>query len=943
MRNTAIVGFLLALGCGAGQAPAPANPVAPASSKAVAKLPVAKPPLVVGREALLASDYPKALAAFAKAQNDPSSAAAATLGVVRVQRLTGRYAEASAERPDVGGDVGFEIVVERALALRAIGKVDEAIALLQPLASASPPRVRLTLGEFLLEVGKRDEAEVVLMTLISDYNDDVIREDDVKALAMVGRAAHFLRSPEDANDAFNQSELAGKADDESLLWRAELFLEKYDPGHAEEVLSEILEHAPHHPDALVMMARVALEQALDFEAVRGLIADALKVNPKHTGARAVLAGLALRDMLLEQALNEVNQGLATNPRDLELLSMLGATKFLSEDQAGFERVRDQVLAYNPNYTRFFQTVGTFADWEHRYQEIVDMMRQAVRIDPGDASAQAALGFNLIRNGDDAGGVLALRSAFKKDPYNVRVYNTLQLYREVIPKQYVDVLGDPFKFRYPNDERAVLERYVPGLMKEAWGLMRGYYGFTPATPVGVELYSQRENFAIRTSGLPRTAISGVCFGKTLASMTPRNEAFNLSMTLWHELAHVFHIQLSKNRVPRWFTEGLAEYETMVARREWRREHDAELFAALREQRLPKLGAMNEAFTHAEDVGDVALAYYASSQIVDMLATNYGRPKLRQMLVLWGEGKRTEEVVTQALGKTTAQLDDEFKAFVAQRLSRYDTQFLPLARVGDPRKVQQAAEAHPDDPDVQVRLALLALRHGGDDLATEAVRKALQTNPKHPDALFLKAKIAMQKGNHILAQAILAKLTELGFDGYQQQMLAARAAVAQQAAGDEIDQALTRAHEFDPTQAEPLYGLLERSRSDAVKRTYWLQKLTELDEHNGDVFRDYALALLEAGKQEEAVEAGLSGVYAAMEDPSTHVVYAKALGASGKRKAARQAFEAALLCPASPEVLAEAHLAYAEFLRGAGSLGDAKVQEDKAAELRKQAPATAPPVP
>jgi hypothetical protein len=62
-----------------------------------------------------------------------------------------------------------------------------------------------------------------------------------------------------------------------------------------------------------------------------------------------------------------------------------------------------------------------------------------------------------------------------------------------------------------------------------------------------------------------------------------EKFNLGMTLWHELAHVFHIQLSRSRVPRWFTEGLAEYETEHERPEWSREHDPALFAAWRDHR------------------------------------------------------------------------------------------------------------------------------------------------------------------------------------------------------------------------------------------------------------------------------------------------------------------------------------------------------------------------
>ena len=81
------------------------------------------------------------------------------------------------------------------------------------------------------------------------------------------------------------------------------------------------------------------------------------------------------------------------------------------------------------------------------------------------------------------------------------------------------------------------------------------------------YADAEQFSVRTSGLPNVGIQGVCFGKTLAAMSPRAEPFNWGNVLWHELAHVFAIQLSKSRVPRWFTEGLSEYETIERRPEW----------------------------------------------------------------------------------------------------------------------------------------------------------------------------------------------------------------------------------------------------------------------------------------------------------------------------------------------------------------------------------------
>jgi hypothetical protein len=66
---------------------------------------------------------------------------------------------------------------------------------------------------------------------------------------MVGRAAHLLRSPTDANDAFNEAERApeGRRRHAALASGA---VSQHDPGHAEEVTKEVL-WRQNHPDALV--------------------------------------------------------------------------------------------------------------------------------------------------------------------------------------------------------------------------------------------------------------------------------------------------------------------------------------------------------------------------------------------------------------------------------------------------------------------------------------------------------------------------------------------------------------------------------------------------------------------------------------------------------------------------------------------------------------------
>ena len=156
---------------------------------------------------------------------------------------------------------------------------------------------------------------------------------------------------------------------------------------------------------------------------------------------------------------------------------------------------------------------------------------------------------------------------------------------------------------------------------------------------------------------------------VTALSPKAAPFNWGQIIWHELSHVFHLQLSKGRVPRWFTEGLAEYETTLARPEWKREDDRLLYDALTSGRLPQLETMNRVFTLARTPRDLMTAYYTAFVAVKYIATRFGMERVRTMLALWGAGKSTPEVVEQALGVTLAYPD---------RASRRDARALSATR-------------------------------------------------------------------------------------------------------------------------------------------------------------------------------------------------------------------------------------------------------------------------
>lgn len=890
-------------------------------------------PLQAGLEALAASDY-----ATAEAQLKNLSEPEAKLGLAQAAFEQGKYADADKIAQGVSGALRVRGVVLRAEVLEATGKIQEAIKLLESVKTgkgADVRRARLMLGDYLIRVGKRADADDPLHKVVEEYNDGTITGQDAEGYADVGRAAFLLRSPKDANKAFKEAERADKKRVQTFLWASELFVDKYDAGHAEEELKEALALAPHRADILVMLARVKLDQSLDFDEAEKLIKQALAVNPRHAGALAVRAGLSLRDMDIAGAEKALAEGLAVNPNDLELLSLKAASRFLDDDPKGFETTKKEVLAKNPEFARMYVIIGEFAEWEHRYDDIVAMMKDATKLDPDDGRAWAELGLTQMRSGDETAGLDSIRKAWSKDHFNVRVFNTLNMYEEDIPKLYETVSDGVFNIRYAKDERPVMERYAPRMLGEAFGSMKARYGFVPTTPVQVEMYASRQTFSVRTSGLPNIGIQGVCFGRVVAAISPHAEPFNYGNVLWHELGHVFAIQLSKNHVPRWFTEGLSEYETIARRPEWARELDPELYTAITEKRLPGAVDMNRAFTHASDANDVTVAYYAASQMLIWTVERFGMPKVVDALKLWGAGKKTPEVIKLAFGVTADEYDAGYRTWQLARLTRYQSQYLFSLKAKDLDDAKKGVADAPTSAKAHVELAVALFReHKGKEAKAE-IDAALAIDPSNADAHFVAAQVAHTEKDADGAKRHLDTMRSAGHDGYVVRSMLADLA-EEKKDEKEMRYELEAAYRLDPSQSEPLKGLFdlatnEKREGDALAA---LEKLAALEQHDRKVWRLLLDKLVTAKRWEDARKVGESAIFVDVMGAQTHTLYARALSATNAHAQAIYELESALLCPTAKggeKDKATAHAVLAQELLTLKKPADAKKHLDEALKL------------
>jgi tetratricopeptide (TPR) repeat protein len=553
------------------------------------------------------------------------------------------------------------------------------------------------------------------------------------------------------------------------------------------------------------------------------------------------------------------------------LSVRAAARFLADDAPGFSEQERAVLARNPRYSRFYSIVAEYAEWEHRYPQIVAMARRALAIDPDDALARATLGLNLLRMGDEPAGLVELHKAWELDHFNVQVFNTLNLYDEAIGPQYVEWSAKPFRIRLQRQERSILEPYLVPLLSRAYTDMRKRYAFTPQGPLRVELYADRAHFSVRTTGLPNAGVQGVCFGKVVTGLSPRGGPFNWGQIVWHELSHVFHLQLSNNHVPRWFTEGLAEYETVIARPEWKREDDYALWQSMRAGRLPPLAAMNRAFTQARRPDDLMTAYYLAFRAVQYIVERFGFASMRPMLVAFGQGKSTPDAVREVLGLSIDELDRDFRAHLAERLAKYDREFQPNFELyADPAAIAAQVAQHPSDPEALAALAMAEVLAGHYDAAAKAGKAALKLVPAQRMAHFALARVALSRHDVLRAERCLRGIVKSGADGYVLRMLLARGALSLKRPLDAIREA-DAAVTLDPDRAEAWKLLLELATqtNDESLGLRAIRALAELDQHDGNMHVAYLAMLAKTGAWTDVVREGESALYITPENAAIHL--------------------------------------------------------------------------
>jgi tetratricopeptide (TPR) repeat protein len=211
-----------------------------------------------------------------------------------------------------------------------------------------------------------------------------------------------------------------------------------------------------------------------------------------------------------------------------------------------------------------------------------------------------------------------------------------------------------------EEAAIYGEDVLELLTQARNTLVPKYQVELEEPIYVEIFPRQQEFAIRTFGLPGGAgFLGVCFGRLITANSPAalQVDSNWRSVLWHEYCHVVTLQKTKNKMPRWLSEGISVYEERLQDPTWGERLDPTYREMLLGDDLFPVSRLSSAFLSPKSPLHLQFAYYTSSLAVEFWIERFGIQGLQKLLEDLSIGMRPEEALARMPGSLEI-LDQEF---------------------------------------------------------------------------------------------------------------------------------------------------------------------------------------------------------------------------------------------------------------------------------------------
>ncbi len=439
-----------------------------------------------------------------------------------------------------------------------------------------------------------------------------------------------------------------------------LFAERFNAQEASKLYQEALTINPKHARAMLGLAEIAADN-FDPKSVE-FAKKASEADPKLYEAHEVMARGSLEDDDHKTASAEADAALAIEPNALQAIAIKAALDLLDDKESPW-------LAKIGNRGKGYETIAYFFVINRRYEDGINYYRKAIAVTPDLWSAHSQLGINLMRLAREDEARKELELAYGNHYRDKPTVNTLTLMDSY--NRFVTNRTPTTVLKLNAKEADLLRPYFQAEMEKIMTTYEKKYKVKLTDPVQVEVYPDHEDFAVRTMGMPGLGALGVTFNNVIAMDSPSGRApgsFHWASTLWHEMSHVYVLSLTNDRVPRWFTEGMAVHEETAINADWGDRLSPDVIAAIRDKKLLPVAGIDRGFVHPSFPAQVIVSYYQAGKICDFIASKWGESKLLDMVHAFAKNKPTVDVIREQLGMEPEAFDKELLALIDKETNK-----------------------------------------------------------------------------------------------------------------------------------------------------------------------------------------------------------------------------------------------------------------------------------
>jgi tetratricopeptide (TPR) repeat protein len=495
-------------------------------------------------------------------------------------------------------------------------------------------------------------------------------------------------------NCFRRAEKLDPPPREAFLAIGKMALEKHDFALAADTFRLGLKKFPDDPDMEYGLAK-SFETGNRAEMLAGIQA-ALAVNPSHIPSLLLLADHLIDAEQYDEAEKQLALALKVNPYRPEALAYRAVLAHLRNDPLQEAKLRSDALTYWKTNPQVDYLLGRKLSQKYRFEEGAAAQRRALAFEPGYLPARRQLASDLLRLGQDAEGWELARAVLDQDGYDVSAYNLVTL-REVMGR-FETLTNADFIVRMAPQEARLYGDRVLELLTRAKQALGPKYGVELQRLTTVEIFPEQKDFAVRTFGMPdNPGYLGVCFGPVITANSPASQApnpANWESVLWHEFCHVVTLTATKNRMPRWLSEGISVYEERQADPTWGESMNLAYRQMILDGELTPLGKLSSAFLTPKNPLYLQFAYYESSLVVEFLVQRFGFESLKTILRDLRQGEEINKTLA-AHSVPLPDLEKQFNAFVREKAEK----LAPGADLDKPPAKSEEAEtwakAHPDN--------------------------------------------------------------------------------------------------------------------------------------------------------------------------------------------------------------------------------------------------------